>query len=276
MTRLILIPLLVAFGSAGPATAQTPDEPPVVTDRARTGHPQRTVAADPIRAMLLNPVGRVNWYNAPLQAVFVWLRAQRTPQGTANVVPRWRALGRVGIDAETPITLELEDVTVAEVLDEVFDLLSGRDPIVYQQHGNVLRVSPLSDFRRKLDTRIYNIAEILAKARAARIRPGIGIGQQTRVGRATGTPGAGVGGVGEDIEVGTTILGDVDNDNDRPDDNDEIIEKFIHWIKTTIEPDTWDVNGGPGTLAVFDGMLIVRNAADVHDLLQIPFDAARR
>lgn len=275
MRQCVRIFLLTGFCLGQPAPAQTPTAPHSAPTPSNP-RPRRTVNIPPIRAVLCRHVDRIRWDDAPLREIFDWLRTQRTRHGHVNVVPRWRALATAGISSDTLVTLELENTTVADVLFEVFDQIAGPDPVMYRGHGNVLRISTQSDFRRTLHTRAYDIAEILFKARATRVKSGIGIGQQSRFGRVTGTPGGGLGGTGENVDVGTTILGDVDNDdNDNDDRDDEDVEKFVNWIKSTVEPDTWDINGGPGTLAIFDGALIVRNSADVHAILGHPIRADR-
>lgn len=272
ITPTLTITLALALSAGAPA--QNPQSQTPTTKRTQHTTPSltrhRRTPAPAIRIMLHRPVKRVSWNNVPLAEVFRWLRAQCPPAHPVSVVPRWRALAREGIDAETTITLELENTIVADVLFEVLDQISRHDPIVFQEHGNVLRISTTSNFRKKLYTRTYNIAEILFKARAMRVKPGLAVAQQSRVGRAVATPG-GVGGTGDNIDIGKTILGDIEDDDDDPAGGDETIQEFIDWIKTTIEPDAWDINGGDGTITIFDDLLFVRNSADVHTLLANPF-----
>ncbi|MEE9293344.1 MAG: hypothetical protein V3W34_00050 [Phycisphaerae bacterium] len=278
MQRIMLMaclscPLTVcpSFGqepSNKPGSAQ-PAAPPGPRDVGPAFPPVKRQAGKPVaHALLRKHVDRVFWDETQFGEVLEWLRKQSTPHGKVNVVARWRALAVEGVDFQTLVSLELEDVSVADVLDEVLDQISGTNPLVYVSRKNVLKISTRPAVRRKLYTRVYDVAEILALARAARVPAGIGISQQSRVGRATANIG-GIGGTSDTVEVGTTILGDVedDRDDDDPAGDDEIVEDFINWIQTTVEPETWQANGGAGTLSVFNGMLAVRNSADVHALL---------
>ncbi|RMF77886.1 MAG: hypothetical protein D6744_10790, partial [Planctomycetota bacterium] len=49
-------------------------------------------------------------------------------------------------------------------------------------------------------------------------------------------------------------------------------EKLLDLVTMVVEPDSWAVNGGWGSIELFSGSLVVRNTADVHaqvfDLLQ--------
>lgn len=233
----------------------------------------------PIRAMLGRHVERVSWDEAPFGEVLDWLRRQSTRHGKVNVRPRWRALAVAGIDDQTPVTLELEDVTVAVVLHEVLDQLSGPDPVMYVAKGNVLTISTKSNIRGRLFTRTYDVSELLARARGLRVAPQLAIGRQIHVVTAFNVPGAGVGVTTQPIDLGTTLFGpgnafDPNNPFGRPDDDDddedleeEFARELMTWIQTVIEPDSWVVNGGRGTLSIFDVLLVVRNSADVHELL---------
>ena len=120
----------------------------LVLDRGLSSATQRVLSHE-VRALLLRKVEQVSWDETPLGEVLDWLRAQSTQHGKVNVVLRSRALAAEGIDRDSPVTLELEDVTVAEVLREVLSQLSGSDPLSYVSKGNVLRISTKSDFRRK-------------------------------------------------------------------------------------------------------------------------------
>lgn len=45
-------------------------------------------------------------------------------------------------------------------------------------------------------------------------------------------------------------------------------ENLIHLITTTVEPDTWDEVGGPGTIAEYKGLLVVSQTWEVHEKVE--------
>ena len=51
---------------------------------------------------------------------------------------------------------------------------------------------------------------------------------------------------------------------------EEHMRQLIDVITNTIEPDSWAVNGGAGTIAPFKGMLVVRNTPSVHQKISGP------
>ncbi len=226
------------------------------------------VRLSPIRALLLHRVEKVSWDEALFRDVVDWVKAQGTESGRVNVVVKWPALAVESIDQESPVTLEMKDTTVAEVLDEVLDQLTDIDPITYIGINNKLRISTKSDFDRKLYTRIYNVDDIFFEIQSFRGSPQIDLNQRQQ-------GGGGGGGSGGQANVqsifGQSGGGGGNDDDDDEDEDDEREEEILEWIRTTVDPDSWQENGGLGTLAVFNKMLTVRNTLDVHELLGGPF-----
>ncbi len=224
----------------------------------------------PVRSLLLTRVDRVAWDEVPLGEVLDWVRARSTRFGKVNVVPRWRVLAAAGVDRDTPITLTLERVNVAEVLYEVVDQLSGAEEVVYYGAGNKLRFTTRSALRRRLHTRSYDVAEILAVSRFERVEPGIVVSQQINIARAS-VDRNGTGAEVFTYEFGQSLFGNPENFNEQDEDDDDLddenAQRLIETIRTTIEPDSWTANGGAGTLSIFNDVLIVRNSPDVHEII---------
>lgn len=259
MKLAILLPLFVLW-LAEPSFGQERRKPV-----ASTTHRMRP----PIQAMLRTPIARVGWDEVPFGEVLEWVRSKSDKNNPFNVVVRWRALEMAGVDRETTVTLELEQVTVAQVLNEVLGQISGADPLLYVSKGNVLRFTTKSNLRRGLYTRTYDVAEILMQSRGMRVRPQFFSGRQLDFGAATATPAAGIGGSSQTLNIGVFLFGDPSEDNDEGDDatDDELAERIIEAIVKTVAPESWRVNGGLGTLSFIDGVLIVRNSADVHQMI---------
>ncbi len=49
--------------------------------------------------------------------------------------------------------------------------------------------------------------------------------------------------------------------------NEENLMRLVETIKNTIEPESWDVHGGPGVTESYDGILVVRASIYVHKML---------
>jgi len=55
-----------------------------------------------------------------------------------------------------------------------------------------------------------------------------------------------------------------DEDEPTPEELRQQIQDLIDVIQTTIEPDTWAINGGPGVIRAFRNTLVIRNSQFVH------------
>ncbi len=236
------------------------------TDRKRVG----TSKVSPLRALLTKRVTEpVNFEDTPLSDVFEWLRAQGSElPRKINVIPRWKALSTESIDEDSPVTLQMEDTTVAEVLNEVLDQVSDVDPVRYLGSGNTLRISTKTDFDRKLYTRIYNIEDIFFEVENFFGSPQINLQQQQQQG--------GGGGGGANTQVQSVFGqqgggGGNQNNQNNDEDDDERIDEILEWIRQTVEPESWVDNGGDGSIDVFNRQLIVRNNVSVHEILGGPF-----
>lgn len=272
--RIVLALVTMSLSSASFAQSSGLTRKPARDTTARRVGRTRTVrAVSPIRALLAGRIEKIDWQDKPLGEVFDWLGHQSIARGKVNILPRWRALDRESINSETVVTLELEQVTVAAILEEVFDQLSGLNPMVYVGRGNILKITTRSDLRADRFTRAYDIAEIIAQAQYARVSPRMNVGQQQNIAGATANQG-GIGVNSGTFNIGATLFGDFgrnDDDRDDRDLGDEFVEQLIEMIQTTVLPKSWRVNGGDGDLSVFDGSLMVYNSADVHALLGAPF-----
>lgn len=261
-----------ASGQSGPGQA--------VRDQGVARQKRARVRVSPVLAMLGKRVDYVGWDGAPFGEVLRWLRDQSTDYGKVNVAASWRALADAGVDTDTQVTLELQDVSVAEVLNEVLDQVSGADPLTYMARGNVLKITTRSALRRKQFTRVYNVAGLLAQFRGQRVTPRFAVQTQVGIARTNAVQGGGLGGTVEPLTLGTSMFGDPEDINSDDDDDDdetdeEIAQRLMDVIQATIEPDSWVVNGGRGAVVFLEGMLVVRNSADVHMQLGGAFDLSR-
>ncbi|NOS99085.1 MAG: hypothetical protein HOP29_00470 [Phycisphaerales bacterium] len=281
--------VLNAWAQSTPTDRQQPQSTPQKAAPGKASPVARVKSAvPPVMALLRSPVERVAWDNAPFSMVLEWLEDRGASAGPVHVRPNWRALNAEGIDKDAEVTLEMSDTNVYEILIELLDGLSNGDPLHYVGEGDVLRITTRTDLRRHLVSRSYDVNQIIAQIRGQRLNPRFDIGQTVHIVTFFPVDGAGVGVTTQPIDVGTSMFSDdffsVGNNgrnnpgrgNDDDDDDDEgaeeeIIQDLLENIYTTIEPDTWNLNGGPGTAGVFNGVLTVRNSIDVHAQLGAPF-----
>lgn len=238
-------------GKAGDSRVSTGDLPM----RARLG-------SNAARTVLRKPVDEVDWDERTFEEVIDWLKG--LTDNKVNIVPRWGPLSIIGVDRDTPVTLQLRNITVAEILDEALDQLSEEGELTYHAVGNTLKFSSKPDFDRKLYRRVYEVTDILFQAPDfARSAPTIDLEQAARAGGRSGGGGGGQspfsgGGGGSSSE-------DLEQEESEV---EERIEDLRTLIMDVVLPETWEDAGGPGRIRIFDNRyLIVLATVEVHEQL---------
>lgn len=236
-------------------------------------------------ATLAKTIPEVDWEDTPLETIVEWLREQ----GPINVVVRWRALQIDGIDPDTEVTLRLRNTTVGQALTYALEQLATTPgDIRYRTFGNALHISTRADFNQKMYVVTYAVADILRTVPRFTDAPQITLDQQGQggggggrggggggIGGGGGRGGGGAGGIGQSTGPifggaggrGGGGQGGRDQDDDDEVDEERMIE-LIDLITATIEPASWTVGGGLGSIEGFNGrVIIVRNSIEVHEQL---------
>lgn len=238
MSALIAAILAACVAADGPApAAKKPGKPP----------------RHPAVAALKQQVPKAQFDKMPLEDFAEWL--ERTSK--VNVIVRWGYLEKAGVTPDTPVTLKLDGARLSDVLTAVLKAVEKPEqPLGYQATENVITISTRRDFTTKLLTVTYEVQDLLI------IVPKFE-GDQLSNENLGGTRRAGGTGGGQLLK--TPKKGDLDPTLQSA---DQKIQELVRAITKTIEPDSWKVNGGPGTITYFKGKLIIRNSAEVHRLLR--------
>ncbi|MCK6455966.1 MAG: hypothetical protein L6Q92_05485 [Phycisphaerae bacterium] len=187
----------------------------------------------------------------PLEDFAEWLERQTK----MNVIVRWAELKRHGITQDTPITLDLRNVKLSRVVTAALNSIAPEDePLGYQASENFITLSTKRDLGRQMVTRIYDVQDLLVVVPNFR---GDDLNTDD-IGRGSRRPQPGPlvrqsGGKSESDPLAGA--------NDR-------IRQLVAAITQTIEPDSWAVNGGRGTISYFQGRLVIRNSPEVHEKLR--------
>lgn len=229
---------------------------PVVTARAR---PNAAVL------LLRKRVESVDWSDTFFEVVIDWLKDES--EGRVNVVPRWGQLSIESLDRDTLVTLQLNNTTVADVLNELVDQLSPDGEVTFRAVGNTLKISTRSDFDRKMYVRAYDATDLLFRVYDfGEESPRIDL-QQTK-----SSGGGGGGGGGKSVFTGSGS-GSSQGGEQAEEDLRERLEELRELIEQIIAPDSWDTadTGGAGRIRIFNRSLIVYNTIEVHEMIAGPF-----
>jgi len=166
----------------------------------------------------------------------------------ASVVVNWKALEKAGVERDRPISLKAKGIKLRKLLPLVFAQLTEdlRDvELAAKADDNILMISTKADINAKLITRVYDIEDLLVSV------PDF---------------------AGGSLELSTSgwRLGDrfyKGGGWEKSRTKEEIVERLISIITTQVQPSSWKVNGGKGTIRYFQGRLVVRNSIEAHQEL---------
>lgn len=152
--------------AAGKATVR-PERPAPADATQRPDEGERRTAD--VLAALQRRQGEVHFQDTPLEQVVESLRELMK----VNLLVMWSQLEDAGLNRDRPVTLVLRDVSLATVLRLVLDLAGGEVALDYDVRDGVLIVATREYLARWLETRAYDVDDLLL---AAERSPDAGLG----------------------------------------------------------------------------------------------------
>jgi hypothetical protein len=265
MRRIGTVGLVVV--SASLALAQTETIP--ANDMKRAAAPGEDAPAkedalkpvDAARALAMR-LPQIAFDEAPLSDVLDHL-AELTG---INLIVMWRAVEDAGVRRDTAVTLNVRNARLSQVLWLVLNqpgIAEAR--LAYRADSDLLLLTTAEDLGRDMIVRVYDVQDLLVRRpRFATIEVGrlhdVPIGNTVAVanGAVAARPVIGryFGGVTTSVEDSASTPASMTKD--------DMLRRLIDVITNTIQPETWVVNGGNGTISSFNGNLVIRNSPLVH------------
>jgi len=286
--------LTVAFSTAALAqdgqSPTPPALPPIVNEKkTEQPAPPAPVARKKTRSAVASlelRVPEIRYDDLPLEQVLDHLAGL----ANVNLTVRWQKLAEYGIKRDSPITINVRNLRLRQVLWLVMNHPPlSETKLAYRADNDMILLSTADDLGQEMIVKVYDVAELL----------------QTRLARPTFTaartheivetvvPSVAAGAVGvrpvtRDYGSGTILIGEdpagdvydqQDEGGSATGDEDNIkqqrLAQLITMITTTIEPDEWTQNGGRCSIAPWRSHLIVRATPMVHQALGGPVEAGR-
>lgn len=273
-------PAAVAQGGAQEKTetpAPLPQAAPVrVPDRASEAHAK-------IQAALDLPA-QFDFQDCPLKD-FVDFIAENYD---IPVILCKTTLEEAAISIDTPVTSNLRGISLRSALR----ITLGQMKLKFVIWDEVLQITTPEDAESRMVTRVYDCRELLAlpsppgSSRPRGIAGGGGFfavqdEPATKAPPAAGGAAPSAGGTplpaSGNAEAGGATPGSgaeggvkaAKGGEEAPKERElSDAENLIHLITTTVEPDTWDEVGGPGTIAEYKGLLVVSQTWEVHEKVE--------
>jgi hypothetical protein len=206
------------------------------------------------RARRAGGVTEYSFDRAPLKDVITFFRASTG----VNFHVNWNSLNLVGIDRQTPVSLEVRNVSASKALDMILkDLNSGRgtfDSVYWVVDRGVVSIATGTALNNKTRTRVYDISDLLVVVRNFEA-------PETNLGRIQNVDEDGGGSHGDD-EGG--LFNDDDDDDDEDDEEEmtvaerrqKIRDNLVSIITDAIGPQMWAPNG-KGSIRIMNDKLVV-------------------
>jgi type II secretory pathway component GspD/PulD (secretin)/tetratricopeptide (TPR) repeat protein len=176
----------------------------------------------------------------------------------------WDSLSAIGVDRDTPVDLELNEVPARVILDRVLEKISPDDfdRAGWAVQDGIVVIASDRYLRRRTFIVIYDIRDLIFEIPDYGDVPTLNIDDVLDQGGQGG--GGGGGGIFDDPQ---------DEDGDPGAQETENLENLLEIIQTAVDFDGWRDNGGDtGIVQELNGNLIItntsRNHRDINTLLR--------
>ena len=192
---------------------------------------------------------QVAWDKAELRKVLEYVRKA----GNLNMVVNWKALEESGIKKTAPVSLKLRRANLATLLDLILEQVNGRLDKYSRSYWviekGIVKITTGDILNRKTVTRAWDITDLL------HTQPDFE-GPRMKL-QADDDNDSG----DRDNDTESIFDTDFDDDDDSDDDGQvtrkQLEEKVVTMIKDSIDRDMWKSGGGKGSIAVYQGKLII-------------------
>lgn len=244
----VLALVAIAFTTTTVAAPPAKDDKPagkVKKDEKKSGRKKKTPRGLAFKA-LRTVIDDATFKDMTFEEFTEWLARQTE----ANIIVRWKIIEDAGIDIDTRFSLKLREVTIRQITKYVFaEVTAGLDiELAVKADDNTLIISTRRDLSTELVIRTYDVQDLL-----------IDVPNFYSLASAFGggaVPGGAIAGSG---------IGEYGSKT-----QDELAQELMNLITSHVEPESWAVNGGKGTISFFRGKIIVRNNLIVHELIGGP------
>jgi hypothetical protein len=226
--------VLVTAIAPSTAQAQDPTAPQPKTRQAKSA----------IAEKLSKPID-AEFVETPLNDVLKYLADSLDVQFHVNR----RAIEESGVTLDSPVTINLKNIKASTLLGLLLDSVAGGLDFV-ERDGFIL-VSTIDDLDHMTEVRVYNCRDLLALA-----PPGLdGAASPAMYGGPT--EGYGVAGTPPGMPGGPASGGFGGSPAPRP--------GLPGLIQTAVESGSWEDVGGVGSISEFNGLLVIKQSARVHE-----------
>ena len=248
-----------------------PNWPDLSAKRDQTVRDERNVTAadEALNGILDKNLPEIRFQDVAFADVIDFLRD--TTQ--ANIFVNWKALEAAGIDRNAPVSTRLRNVKFSKVLKTILDSLGGGATVKlgYTVDEGVITISTEEDLARNVETRTYDIRDLLLAIPDFTDAPTMDLTSATSSSNSARGAGQGSNGGGGNSGGGNQNIfgggggGQGGQDDKNTPSREELVEQITSLIRETIGVGSWKEDGGQlGSLRELGGQLIVTQTPEIH------------
>ena len=207
------------------------------------------------RAALNLSIPQINVDSIPFSHVIDYLR----DFSGANIVVNWKTLEAAGIAKDTPITLQVRNVSFEKLLELTLNQAGPSTRLVYTISQNILEITTQEEADAHMVTRAYDVNELLMPETLDKAPPNLDL---SAVASASGSSGGG---------GGTSIFNNNTQNNQSPNVTVQArADALMNVIRSVVRPEIWRENGGTASIQYILGELIITAPISVHEAIGTP------
>lgn len=235
------------------------------------------------RAALARTLPEANFSNSPLKDCLDFLQDTTG----ANLHANWKALEAAGVTADTAITMRLRNVSMRKVLTMLLSEANPKSKLTFFIEDGVIEITTQELADKNLIVKVYPVQDLLMEipdfAPKVNFRLN-GTGQRNQPAPAPPadqpmqqavTPAP--SGTGSESERYGSHAGQPKHQHQAPANVAPAApqtpgDKLIALITDTVQPSVWKQNGGPASIRLWHGNLIISAPRSVHEAIGGPVD----
>lgn len=192
----------------------------------------------------------------------------------ANLTVNWKALEEAGITKDTPVTVRLRSVSLRKALDMVLQEAGGGDKLAYDLDQGVISITTRELADGRMYTRVYPVQDLIMDVPDFTDAPDFSLNSTSNNQNQNPQGGGGIGSTqvtqANDLFGGNGTQG---TQREKPGPTkDERAQQLVDLIRSLIQPDVWQENGGKAAVRYWNGNLIVTAPRSVQEAIGGPMD----
>jgi general secretion pathway protein D len=220
---------------------------------------QKGAAVQPSLQEKLNQRGDIDIVEMPLKDVCLMLNREFGIQALLQL----KKLEEASVSADTPITKSFKQVRLSTILE----LLLKDLELTYVEKDGLLLITTPEDAESRLQIRLYDCRDLLAMpAPQVPSPPG-----DRRAAPAVPPQSTGDGVPAGTRQLGGSIGGDINATPRRRIPETELekrTDQLTDLITSSVQPDSWDEVGGPGSIVSYNGLYVVAQTTRAQDQVE--------